>query len=903
MSKMKKYLRHIAVFILISFTVFAHAATIRGVVTDAETKEPMPGVNIILRGTYYGAATTIDGSFTVTGMGEGTYDMMVSMIGYKQHMHGGIELKKDDNIRMDIALETTVLALGEDVIVVGEKPLIDATSTASSVTVSSDDLMGKIVESVADIVGQQAGVSTSNNEIHIRGGRVDESQFIVDGLSIKDPLTGKTSSLYVNPNAIEELEIITGGFNAEYGQAMSGIIDVKLKEGAANLEGSFGYKTDQIFGANSLSTDNVEFTLGGPITKGNSKLIPGYLSYFVSAYLFLSDSYLPGSNQIYPYREWMNAFTTRQENNLSTMAKLSWNLRQKYKFSISYNQSARVNQGYFTSGSYPYAYQNILDNYPTSTQESKVVNALWTHTINPKLFYTVNAGYFFTSYHKAVQNKHWTEYEEILDIDPNEYLTRDEFGNVVVFTGDEFWDHGDAPYWYDYWSKNYTLSTNFTYHPSTKHKMKAGLIHRFTEMQIVDIYKPWLGSGLGESYDYYNVKPSDGSIYLQDKITFEGMIANIGIRYDYWFIGKEITEAMMDPDLLTITQAGRERYFEETGNLFGARFKGHVSPRLGISHPVTDNDVLYFNYGHFSQLPTYNYVYAKLNTVSDNPYSLIGNPNLDPKTTVAYEIGLKHKFSAASVIEFKAYYKDMFDYETAQRITSFNPLLGNYSLMMYLNMDYARSYGLEFIFRQTAGRFFSGDASFTYSVTTGKSSSSDDNVLVEAGMIPEKPLTENYLSWDEPFRLIGNLRFHMYEDNVSPWINNWSLNAHIEAQSGRRYTESIVQDTVITADGTIWYIGTSRSDNPYGEIADPYITVDLKFTKNFYFKSLTYGFYIDAQNLFDYKVPRRINPFTGQPYDPGEIISYSYFGGRNPNDDPSRYYAPRQIMLGIFLRF
>jgi outer membrane receptor protein involved in Fe transport len=829
--------------------------------------------------------------------------MMVSMIGYKQYLHGGIELDENETIRIDIALETTVLALGEDVVVVGEKPLIDAASTSSSVSVSSDDLLGKIVESVADIVGQQAGVSTSNNEIHIRGGRVDESQFIVDGLSIKDPLTGESSSLYVNPNAIEELEIITGGFNAEYGQAMSGIIDVKLKEGAANFEGSFRYKTDQLFGASGYNTDNVEFTLGGPLTKGESKLLPGYLSYFVSGYLYLSDSYLPGSTNLYPYRDWMNVFTNRQENNMSTMGKLSWNYMQKYKFSISYNQSANVNQGYFTSSSFPYAFKDILDNYPTFTRESKVLNTVWTHTINPKLFYTVNAGYFFTSFHKAVQNKLWTDYEEVLDIDPTEYQTRDEFGNVVVYTGDEFWDHGDAPYWYDYWSKNFTLSTNFTYQPSTKHKMKAGFEHRSTEMQVIDIYKPWLGTGLGESYDYYNVKPSDGSFYLQDKITFEGMIANIGMRYDYWFIGKEVTEAMMNPDILTITEAGRERYFEETNNFFGARFKGHLSPRLGISHPVTDNDVLYFNYGHFSQLPTYNYVYAKLNTISDNPYSLIGNPNLNPKTTVAYEIGLKHKFSAASALEFKAYYKDMFDYETAQTITSFNPLVGNYSLMMYLNMDYARSYGLEFMFRQTAGRFFSGDASFTYSVTTGKSSSPDDNVLVEAGMIPEKPLTENYLSWDEPFRLIANLRFHMYEDDLPWWYNNWSLNAHIEAQSGRRYTESVILDTVTTGDGTVWYIGTSRSDNPYGEISDPYLTVDLKFTKDFYYKNLTYGFYIDVQNIFNQKVPRRINPYTGQPYDPGEIISYTYYGGRNPNYDPSRYYSPRQIMLGLFLRF
>lgn len=900
---MKQLLKYFLICFLLTGTVYAQKASIRGVVTDAENGEPLVGVNIILRGTYYGAASGLDGSYLITGMGDGSYDMLASMIGYKQYLYGGIEIKDGETRRIDIALETTVLSLGQDVVVVGDKPLIDATSTASSVSVTAEDLMGKIVESVSDIVGQQAGVSTSNNEIHIRGGRVDESQFIVDGLSIKDPLTGETSSLYVNPNAIKELEIITGGFNAEYGQAMSGIIDVKLKEGASRFEASFRYKTDQIFGKAGFNTDNLEFTLGGPLYKSGG-FLPGELSYFVSGYLYLSNSYLPGASVLYPYREWMQTFSRRQENNLSSMAKLSWNLSQKYKLSVSYNQSANVNQGYFTSASFPYAFQEILDNYPTNTRESKVFNALWTHTINPRLFYTVNAGYFYTSFHKAVQNKHWTEYEECLDLDPTQYTARDEYGNIIVFTGDEFWDHGDAPYWYDYWSKNFTLSSAFTYQPGMRHKVKGGLEHRFTEMQVVDIYKPWLGSGLGESYDYYKVKPSDGSFYIQDMITFEGMIANIGLRYDYWFIGDYVTQAMLDPDILTITQAGREKYFAETHSLFGARFKGHLSPRLGISHPVTDNDVLYFNYGHFSQLPTYNYVYAKLNTISDNPYSLIGNPNLNPKTTVAYELGIKHKFSAASAIEFKAYYKDMFDYETAQTITSFNPLVGNYSMMMYLNMDYARSRGIELIFRQTAGRFFSGDAAFTYSITTGKSSNPDDNVLVEAGMIPEKPLSENYLSWDEPFRLIANLRFRVYEDERPRFFfNNWSLNAHIEAQSGRRYTQSVILDTVTTPNGTKWYIGTSRSDNPYGEIADPYITVDLKFNKDFYYKHMTYGFYIDIQNVFNHKVPRRINPFTGKPYDPGEIISYSYYGGRNPNEDPSRYYAPRQVMLGLFLRF
>ena len=68
--------------------------------------------------------------------------------------------------------------------------------------------------------------------------------------------------------------------------------------------------------------------------------------------------------------------------------------------------------------------------------------------------------------------------------------------------------------------------------------------------------------------------------------------------------------------------------------------KARLSPRFGISHPVTDNDVLYFYYGHFSQLPTFQYVYAKINSKAQSTYQVFGNPNLNPKTTVQYEFCL-----------------------------------------------------------------------------------------------------------------------------------------------------------------------------------------------------------------------------------------------------------------------
>ena len=105
-----------------------------------------------------------------------------------------------------------------------------------------------------------------------------------------------------------------------------------------------------------------------------------------------------------------------------------------------------------------------------------------------------------------------------------------------------------------------------------------------------------------------------GALYFQDRITFEGMTVNLGMRYDYWFPGKYVEDAINDPNTVIITDEAREKFQEETFSLFGYKGKGRFSPRFGISHPVTDNDVLYFYYGHFSQLPTFQYVYCLLYT-------------------------------------------------------------------------------------------------------------------------------------------------------------------------------------------------------------------------------------------------------------------------------------------------
>ncbi len=881
------------------------AGTISGQVTDKNTGTPIPGVNIIVKGTYYGTASDEDGNFFIRNVTAGVYDISVSMIGYKQTILAGIKVVEGETTRLDVELEETVLAAGEEVIVVGEKPILDVDNTSSSKQFSSDDINSKVAESIGDIISDEVGVVESDNEIHIRGGRVDESQFIVDGLSLKDPLTGSVNNLYVNPNAIEKLDFISGGFNAEYGQAMSGIIDVQLKEGSEDLEGSFRYNTDHINSAfDGFNTDILEFTLGGK-EHLTSKYLPGDFYYFFSGYMNITDGYLPHAEELFPKEAWMDRFAMRADNNWSWMSKFSWAPTKQHRLTFSQNNSLSIDGGRFRD-----EFEKILDNYLTISQGSYVTNLTWKHTLSSKAFYTVNLGKFLTFEHRSVRNKHYSEYNETLDLKPIDYTKYTEEGDVRIRQGDEYWDSGDDPHWYDYYGDSWSAEFNMSYQPNEQHHYKGGFKAQYTDLQLIDIYKPWLGSsGLGQSWDMYRVFPISGAAYIQDRIIFEGMIVNIGLRYDYWFPGKYIEDAVENEDLFTITQAGREKFKEETNSFFGHRYKAHLSPRIGISHPVTDQDVLYFNYGHFSQLPTYSYVYAKLNSNSEATYNLIGNPNLNPKTTVSYELGIKHKFTENNAIEFKAYYKDMFDYETAQRISSFNPKLGNYSFLMYINMDYARSRGLEVIYRQRYGRFFTGNVNASYSIVTGKSSRPDANLLVEAGRFSSKPLSENFLRWDRPIQISANLRFKVYEKtpiklfNTIPIPNNWGINFHIEHMSGRRFTKSTVTDSVFS-DGLLYLIGPSNSDKPYSELAKSNTTVDVKFYKELYHKGdFSARFFIDVKNLFNLKIPRYINPYTGDPYDPGQPISYSYIDKPNPNYDPSRYYSSRNIRLGVSCRF
>ena len=237
----------------------------------------------------------------------------------------------------------------------------------------------------------------------------------------------------------------------------------------------------------------------------------------------------------------------------------------------------------------------------------------------------------------------------------------------------------------------------------------------------------------------------------------------------------------------------------------------------------------------------------------------------------------------------------MFDYETSQTISPSNPKYAHLRFNMYFNADYARARGIEIIIKSRVLQDWFADVNFNYSIVTGKSSSPLDNLLVQAGQLSEKPLGENYMSWDRPLHFFTNLSYSHPQ--------NLGVSIRLDYESGRRYTRSII-DEILVVNGREYYNGPREDDRPYAYLAEiPSRNIDIKFYRIFKGTHFRIKAYLEVEYLLNERIPRRINPFTGQGYNEGEIIGYYLANSPDPNQDPSRYRIPSAIELGLQLIF
>jgi len=923
-----------------SLNIFAqNNGRITGKVIDKANGQGLPGVNVILKGTYFGAATDIKGKFRIVNITPGSYVIKISLIGYKTVEYTGVKVKSGQTKEINVKMSETVLTLDQEVTVIGKKPLLDIDETQSKRTISQDEIRNSIVENVQDVVAQQVGIVKSDNAIHIRGGRAYESAFLLNGVSVQDPLSGTGFGLQLSANAIQEIDVITGGFNAEYGQATSGVINVKTKEGGSKYSGYILYKRDNLGNPSSyhvFNTDIVEADLGGPepitsyILPSLGIKIPGLITFFSSLYTGLTDGitqgyYKPTAKQVFSTTFYGTRFAPKEENNWYWLAKITYKYSPTLKFSYSYNQSVAINQNSRSlqtnleyvqpSPGYQYTFQNILDQANTFTHNNKYHSLSIINTINAKTFYELKFGYFYSNLRADANGRNWNQYIQPKDFPnfPVEYYNLNH-DSVGVIPGDGFWDVGNPYTWHDHYIEEFSIKGDLTSFFDEKNKFKTGFEIQLQEMQVVDIYKPWVGK-LGLNNDIYKVYPAMGALYAQDNINLSGMILNFGLRLDYWFPGKYVDDAVNNPLVVTIPEQTRENYKRDTFGWFGnRRFKARLSPRLGISHPVSNNQMLFFSYGHFSKWPRPQFVYAKLNPLNaQSSFQKFGNPDLNPETTVAYELGLKTQFTQNDVLTVTAYYKDIFDYVNTRTAKIRSARFATQNFITYVNADYARSRGIEIEFKKRMGNWFNGIANFSYAIITGKSSSADEGVLVLEGDLTES-VKEEFMPWDRP--ITASLSTNFYITKGQPlfglgkgFLDDINIYLRFFFQSGKRYTPAIFTGDY-TTQGRPEYVYDLK--NRYSKIGDPWSWIDLNFDKYFEIGGLQFAFKIEVNNLLDTKNSAIINPVTGRAYEWGDPVPLSWNDPRYPDlqlpirpyaVNPARYLTRRNVKFGISIKF
>ncbi|HSL88535.1 MAG TPA: TonB-dependent receptor, partial [Ignavibacteriaceae bacterium] len=538
-----------------------------------------------------------------------------------------------------------------------------------------------------------------------------------------------------------------------------------------------------------------------------------------------------------------------------------------------------------------------------------------THTLNPKTFYELKVNHYYTNLRADANGKMWYEYLEPKDITnfPIQYYNTGS-DTIGVIPGDGFWDVGNPSTWRDHFVQEFSIRGDLTSFFDEKNKFKAGFNLQFQEMQVIDIFRPWIGE-FGFNNDMYKVHPALGSFYAQDNINFSGMILNFGLRMDYWFPGKYVDDAVENPEVVTIPDETREDYKNNSFSWFGnRRFKARLSPRLGISHPVSDNQTLFFSYGHFSKWPKPHFVYAKLSPANaQSSFQRFGNPNLDPETTVAYELGLRTQFTNDDVLTITAYYKDIFDYISTRTARISSARFATQRFITYVNTDYARSRGIEVEFKKRIAKWFNGSASFSYAIVTGKSSSADEGVLVLTGDLDET-IKEEFVSWDRPFT--ASLSTNFYVEKGKPLfgfapgiLDDINLYIRFFFQSGKRYTPALFTGN-FSADGRPDYEFLRRERN--SKVGDDWMWMDLNLEKYFAVGGFRFSVFMEINNLLDFKNSAIINPVTGRAYEFGDPIPNSWNDPNYPDlqapispypENPARYLTRRNVKFGVSIRF
>lgn len=706
--------------------------------------------NVIVVGTRRGAQADDNGNFTITLVPVGQQTVRVLMTGYEaKNLSVNVNAGANAVGTINLGGAQKVVKEIETVRVTAQR-LIDTKSSTTKQTVSGETLKDLPVENLREAVGLKAGIVNQGGELHVRGGRGGEIKFQVEGIEVANPLFGNSAS--IANLSVAGAEVLSGGFDAEYGNALSGVVNITTREGGDKFGGDVQWHTDR-YGETQKTFNNydrVTVGLGGPSPIKN-------LTYFLTYEGVFSDTYL-NSGRSQPTKQFFDFLRlgNRQSNEINTNAKLAFKPRPNQKLTFEAINNRAINTPYnhiwsrkgYVSVTYDttasrsgdpqlvpiygrwsffqedstFLYQNLADHVPTNDTRFSQFKSVWTHSLSPKDVYTVRLSRFRFNTTSSVGGKEPWEYEIRSPLYWSGNLDFDPF----------YATHGDYPTYSKQLTTTWTAKADYTTTRWKGHTAKAGIEGVYNAVNLLSMQFPNQEAqglpGLNRS-DFTNYNP-EGSAFLQDRWEYEGLVLNAGMRYDVFTPGPQIPAEFLPH----------------------GRFKAQISPRLGIAYPISDRDVLSFHYGWTFQTPQRNFVFE--NRGSQSTVAVRGNPDLAPETNISYQAAVQHLFSKDVSGQFSVFFKDIFGLiAVRQEVDNLTGLL----VPVYVNQDYASARGFEASFIKRFSHKFSGELNYTYSIATGVASDPNSGLQFAQGNALYLPIAEQALDWDQRHTLNANL--------------------------------------------------------------------------------------------------------------------------------------------------
>ncbi len=917
--------------------------------------------------TYLGTVTDADGKYFLLSVPPGNYTLVMSFVGFSTLKTADVQVFSGRTTTVDGRLAEEVFQGEEIVVSADRPIVIrDRTTTVSFVSRETIESL-PVTEVSDLVRFQPGVVTNADGGFNFRGGRQRETAYIVDGIPVQDVFNqGGGNTIDLEVQSIQELQVFTGTFDAELGGAQSGVVSLTTRDPGQKLEGNLKVQGSGFFANDNgvftgtetfdpVESKDVSLTLSGPIIKKFDRL-----GFFLTSRYEDRVGHLKGVEQFLPedgfeietYRRWYRDLFQPDDTRLITLdtartpagnyilgrdgnpitfgsgdgsvVNMDWRRsftfnpkfvfrptsRSSLTFGGIYNQSegqgysnasrfapAGRDQNYFTSWTGIASYKQVIGNdkvlnlrgsYKFGESESRAFDSI----DDPRLQF-ISATDDVTGFSLgSTSNGEFRRTEEQIIVsgdftwqvnDRNEFKAGAQFrqNTFLIEDLDRSWVFRD---------NRDSLFINLPYPPArnfSNFEDYFDAVSALTPVLVPELERFAVN-------DRFDQSPIELAVFVQDKLEFDSrLVVKAGTRFEYFDVRER---RLIDPRTPT-DRLGREDNFTNTDAKF------YISPRLGISYPISTRGAFRVAYGHFVQMPAYleifkNPVFAGIN-VGRLENREVGNPDLQPERTIKYEMGLQQQMTDFIGVDINLFYSNIRNLLGTELLST----LDNVQYIRTVNRDYGLVRGGTFsIVTRPVGMLLGTSFDVTYSDARGSSSNPDDvaNVVIagRSGEIGELFIDRQIISLDWDQTLTANLSATVGQSG------NWNVGFISQLATGQPYSPAFLNPNLDFPDNE--FLNAERK---------PFLfTFDLSAEKRINVGPISYGIRLQVENVFNHLNERFVDGISGRA---GQIVRLpvvqadrnrvnefvGLFDRAKDDNNPHWYSSPRLVRLAVTVDF